>query len=119
MNIANVVLRLFVGFVVVTLFGASMRRIEQRRRATFLRKRSLESLQGVRQEQRKILNQVNAYLSQVMEEGIIVVSVDTLAIKLATKQVVKWLFKGQSSIASLTEEQRENLLSKVLKAFTS
>jgi hypothetical protein len=84
MNTANVVLRLFVGFVVVTLFGASMRRIEQRRRATFLRKRSPESLYGVRPEQRKMFDQMNLYLNQVMGEGIIVVSVETLAIKVAT-----------------------------------
>lgn len=78
-------LRLFVGFVVVTLFGASMRRIEQKRRATFLRKRAPESLLGVRPEQKKMLNQINAYFNRVMGEGILVVSVETLAIKFATK----------------------------------
>ena len=47
------------------------------------------------------------------------VSAETLEIKVVTPQVIRWLFKGQGMMASLSEEMREGLLSRLLKAFYS
>lgn len=84
-----------------------MRRAEQKRRAAFMRKRSASELQAINPK----------YLSSVTGEGVLVVAAETLEIKVITQQVLRWLFKGQGMMSSLSQEMREGLLSRLLKAF--
>ena len=93
----------------VTLYGSYLRRLEQKRRASFLTNRESTSLNGIRAE----------YFNRITTEGVIVVAMDMLNIKLITKQAMKWLFRGSSSLSLIDDQTKKNLLTKIVVAFTN